>query len=170
MKFSHSAAAVCVAAVCICVAGCGDIFRPVATPLPLPSPDPQSFRLAVFTSCFLDQTTKSCFVPNALPSGAPTPTSATTDVNVSGDSLAGVTLVGRSPMFALVEATQVITADRDTDTVSTYTHLNGGTSTSISAPSTIGLPAGARPASLANASGSIYVAESGRNVVGVLSG
>jgi YVTN family beta-propeller protein len=164
MKFSHSAAGACVAVLCILVSGCGDVFRPVATPLPLPSPDPQTFRLAVFTSCAFDSTANSCSAGNT------TPTGASTDVDVSGDTLAGVTPVGRSPIFALVEASQVVTADRDTDTVTDYSHFSLGTSTSISAPTTIGLPSGAKPSSLADASGSIYVAESGRNVVGVLGG
>ena len=164
MKFSHSAAGACAAVLCILVAGCGDVFRPVATPLPLPSPDPQTFRLAVFTSCALDPATKMCSTSNTAPTGA------STDLDVSGDTLAGVTPVGRSPIFALVEATQVVTADHDTDTVTDYSHFSLTTSTSISAPTTIGLPSGARPSSLADASGTIYVAESGRNVVGVLGG
>src|SRR5579859_6279143 len=108
MKFSQSAAGVCVAVVCILVSGCGDVFRPVATPLPLPSPDPQTFRLAVFTSCMPDPV-QTCSTGNQSPSGA------STDVDVSGDTLAGVTPVGRSPIFALVESSQVVTADRDTD-------------------------------------------------------
>lgn len=159
MKFSQSAARAWVAVVSIIlICGCGDTFRPVATPLPQPSPDPQNPRLAVFTSCV--------FVGGSCSSAGNV--GAATDVNVSGDTLVGVTPVGRSPVFALVEAVRVSTADRDNDTVSTYSHLNLGTTTTISAATTTGLPSGARPSSLVDANGTIYVAESGRNVVGVL--
>lgn len=160
MRFSHVAGAASMAVLCVLICGCGDIFRPVATPLPQPSADPQSFRLAVFTSCSYDANAKTCSASGAA--------GAATDVDVSGDSVSGVTQVGRSPVFALVESVQVATADRDNDTVTTYNRTNLGTSLSISSPVTTVLPAGAQPVSLANANGVIYVAESGRGVVGVL--
>jgi YVTN family beta-propeller protein len=83
---------------------------------------------------------------------------------VSGDSVTAITPVGRSPINALVEAALAVTADRDSDSVTTFL------TTLVSTPSTTGLPSGARPTSLVNANGTIYVTESGRNVVAVLGG
>jgi len=166
MKFFRGVALACAAAAGFFVSGCGDTFRPVATPLPQPSPDPQSFRLAVMTACELIPGTTTCN-PGGVPSQA-------SDVNVSGDSVEGVVPVGLSPMFALVQNSGVIatvtTADFDNDTVSQHVDNHISSVVSVSAPTTIGLPSGAHPISLANANGILYVAESGRSVVGVLSG
>ena len=159
MKFS-SLAFLCAAVVfCVLICGCGDTFRPVATPLPLPSPNPQAARLAVFTSCQVDPVTGDCSRdPKAVPG-------ASTDIDVSGDSLVGVTPVGRSPVNALVETAEVVTADRDSDTITSYTRVTSGT---IGPPTTTGLPTGAGPTSLVNANNVVYVTESGRNVLAVL--
>jgi YVTN family beta-propeller protein len=170
MKFSHLAGGACFVVLCTLIAGCGDTFRPVATPLPQPAPDPQNFRIAAFTSCQIDSTLKVC-----NPTGT---TSMVTDLNVSGDTVEGIVPVGHSPIFALVAnnsfAAIVTTADFDNDTITQHSDSHGlGTTASapaISAASTIGLPTGAKPASLVTANGTVYVAESGRNVVGVISG
>ncbi|HWY69271.1 MAG TPA: YncE family protein [Terriglobales bacterium] len=169
MKFPRLAAVASAVVVCFLISGCGDTFRPVATPLPQPSPDPQPFRLAVMTACELG--------PGGLtpcnPSGA---TGQVSDINVSGDSVEGVVPVGRSPLFALVQnsgAVAVITtADFDNDTVSQHTdnHITANSAGVVSAPTTIGLPPGAQPISLASANGALYVAEFGRGVVGVVGG
>ncbi|GEM_PF-1839519 len=172
MKFSRLAALAGAAIVCALISGCGDIFRPVATPLPQPSPDPQNFRLAVFTSCELDTSSSD---PNN-PCKVPGATSQVTDVNVSGDSIDGVLPVGSSPVFALVQnlaglSATVTTADFGNDTVTQHTDSHtAGAAPSVSAATTIGLPAGARPMSIVTANGTYYVAESGRNAVGVLQG
>src|SRR5690348_17825845 len=106
MKFSRLAAVACAALMCALICGCGDIFRPVATPLPQPSPDPQNFRLAVVTACQLDPNPPD---PNN-PCLASAVTSQVMDINVSGDSLDGVVPVGSSPVFALVQNIAGITA------------------------------------------------------------
>lgn len=152
MKFSPFASAAAAAVCCLLISGCGDTFRPVASPLPQPSPDPQSFRLAVFTSA------------------APGTQGAATDVDVSGDSVAAVSPVGTNPVFALVESTRVVVADKDSDSITSYTHLDLTTTVTFGTPGTTALPAGAAPVSLADANGNIYIAESGRGVVGVLAG
>ena len=169
MKFSRFTALIFSAVVCFLISGCGDTFRPVATPLPQPSPDPQSFRLAVITACELGGQGLTPCNPNGV-------TSQGSDVNVSGDSVEGVVPLGRSPVFALVQnsgaVATITTADFDNDTVSQHSdnHITANSAGIVSAPSTIGLSAGARPISLANANGVLYVAEFGRNVVGVLAG
>jgi len=169
MKFPRLTALGCAVAVCFLISGCGDTVRPVATPLPQPSPDPQSFRLAVLTACELGGTGST----PCNPGGA---TSQGSDINVSGDSIEGVVPLGRSPVFALVQNNSLVatvtTADFDNDTVSqhTDTHITTGSAGTVSAPITIGLPSGAHPISLGNANGVLYVAEFGRNVVGVIGG
>ena len=165
MKFSHLAAMACAVLLCVLIAGCGDVFRPVATPLPQPSADPQTSRIAVFTSCQ--------YIAGACSSSGVVGTAS--DVDVSGDSLDAVVPVGRSPKFALVEGSTIVaifTADFDNDTVTEHTdsHLTPAAAPSVSTATTIGLPPGAQPISLVNANGTAYVAEFGRNVVGVLGG
>jgi YVTN family beta-propeller protein len=172
MKFSRLAALAGAAVVCALISGCGDIFRPVATPLPQPSPDPQNFRLAVFTSCELDPTSTD---PNN-PCRAAATTSQVTDLNVSGDSVEGVVPVGSSPVFALVQnlagvTATITTTDFGNDTVTQHSDSHtAGAPASVSAATTIGLPAGAKPISVVSANGNFYVAESGRNTVGLLEG
>jgi len=165
MKFSQ-VAVIAWAALVFLICGCGDVFRPVATPLPQPSPDPQTFRLAVMTACELSAGTTTC-----NPAGV---SSQVSDVNVSGDTVEGVVPVGRSPMFALVQNSGVIaavtTADFDNDTVSQHTDSHLTSPPSVSAVTTVGLPQGAHPISLGTANGSLYVAELGRSVVGVIAG
>jgi YVTN family beta-propeller protein len=177
MKFSRVAALPGAAVVCVLISGCGDIFRPVATPLPQPSPDPQNFRLAVFASCQLDPNAADPKNPCLTPSPAnPAPTSQVTDLNVSGDSVEGVVPVGNSPVFALVQKDVLgnivtTTADFGNDTVTQHTDSHAaGAPAVLTAPSTIGLPSGAKPTSIVDANGTFYVAESGRNAVGVLQG
>ena len=160
MKFSGLAALGLAGAICALICGCGDTFRPVATPLPLPSPDPQSARLAVFTSCVFDAVAQDCSKSATGSSGT------STVVDVSGDTVTEITVVGRSPVNALVESNLVATADRDSDTITSF--LIGGTTAFPT--TTTGLPFGAAPTSLVNANGTVYVTESGRNVVGVLGG
>lgn len=167
MKFSSLATLVVAALVCVLICGCGDQFRPVATPLPLPSPTPQNSRFAVFTSCFLDPAITDPTKKDCSTTGV---SGASTDINVSGDTVVGITPTGRSPIIALAESTLVATADRDSDTVTSYTRVSLGTTTTVSGPTTTGLPSGARPTALVNANGIIYITESGRNVVGVLGG
>ena len=169
MKFPRLTAFTLAVVVCFLISGCGDTFRPVATPLPQPSPDPQSFRLAVMTACQLIPGTGTCD-----PSGV---TSQGSDINVSGDTVDGVVPVGLSPVFALVQnngvTATVTTADFDNDTISqhTVTHsVTAGQAPSVSAVTTIGLTPGARPISLASAGGFTYAAEFGRRVVGVMGG
>ncbi|MBV9073648.1 MAG: beta-propeller fold lactonase family protein [Acidobacteria bacterium] len=161
MKFSTWAAAA-LAALAVLISGCGDTFRPVATPLPQPSPDPQTQRFAVVTACVV--------VAGDCQRSATGASGVSTDIDVSGDSVMGITTVGRSPVNALAETTLVATADRDSDTISTYSHFTLSTVTTVTGVTTTGLPSGAAPTALVTANGTIYVAESGRGVIGVLGG
>jgi len=172
MKFSRLAALAGAAIVCTLISGCGDIFRPVATPLPQPSPDPQNFRLAVVTACQLDPNPPD---PNN-PCSATGVTSQAMDVNVSGDSIDGVVPVGGSPVFALVQnfsgvSATITTTDFSSDTVTQHSDAHrAGAAPAVSSAATVGLPSGAKPISIVSANGIFYVAESGRNAVAVLGG
>jgi YVTN family beta-propeller protein len=152
MRFSSLASVAGALLLCMLISGCGDTFRPVATPLPQSTADPQSFRLAVFVS------------------GSSGAQGQVTDVNASGDSVSAVTPVGTNPVFALAEASRVATADSGSDTVTSFSQLNFSGALTIIGPNTTTLPKGAKPVSLADANNSVYVAESGRGVVGVLAG
>jgi YVTN family beta-propeller protein len=152
MRFSRLAAVACAAVFCLLISGCGDTFRPVATPLPQSTADPQTFRLAVFIS------------------GSAAAQGQVSDVNAAGDTISAVTPVGTNPVFALAESSRVVTADLDSDTVTSFSQLTLSTSLSILGLTTTTLPKGARPTSLADANNSIFVGESGRGVVGVLAG
>ena len=173
MKFSRLAAVACAALICVFISGCGDVFRPVATPLPQPAPDPQNFRLAVFTSC---QISGSSSDPNNPCSAATT--SQVSDLNVSGDTTEGVVPVGQAPIFALVQVSAgfiatVITADYAGDTVTSHIDqhtLTTPVTSAISPATTIGLPQGAKPISIANVNGTLYVAEFGRSKLAAIGG
>ena len=173
MKFLRLAAIGCAAVALTLISGCGDVFRPVATPLPQPAPDPQNFRLAVFTSC---QFTTSNSDPNNPCSAATT--SQASDLNVSGDTIEGVVPVGQAPIFALVEnsagfVVTVTTVDYAGDTITRHTDTHSLTTpitSSISAATTIGLPQGARPISVVDVNGTLYVVENGRNRLAAVGG
>ncbi len=152
MRFSRLAAVAGAALFCVLISGCGDTFRPVATPLPQQTGDPQTFRLAVFVS------------------GSPGIQGQVSDLNASGDNVSAVTRVGTNPVFALAELSRVVTADFDSDTVTSFSQLDLSNTLTITGLTTTTLPKGAKPISLADANNSVYVAESGRGVVGVLAG
>src|SRR5207249_6574007 len=86
-------------------AGCGDQFRPVATPITPPPPDPKP--------------THFVFVVNR--NGANDPGTATR-IDVSGDSNVGVATVGLSPVHAsfIPNGSRIYVANSLEDTVSSY--------------------------------------------------
>jgi len=173
MKFSRLAAVACAALMCALICGCGDVFRPVATPLPQPAPDPQNFRLAILTSCQISGASSD---PNNPCSSSVT--SQVSDLNVSGDTTEGIVPVGQAPVFALVEVSAgfvatITTADYAGDTVTRHTDIHTLTTpvtSSISPATTIGLPQGAKPISIADVNGTLYVAEFGRGKLAAIGG
>lgn len=130
--------------------GCGDTFRPVATPVLKPGGDPATLHYVV--------------VVNNANGGLGT----TTQVNAAGDTNVGNFAVGRGPVHAILNPSQsqVYVANRDDDSISYYLP-----SAAPGTPaSSIFLPAGSRPVFLAMATGNaLYVANSGSNTVGVIS-
>ena len=150
---THSSCKVALAlALLVLCAGCGDTFRPVATPLTGAAPDPQPFHLAVTVSV-----------------NTPGNPGSNMSIDVSGDSRFSSVPVGINPVHAAVlpsgAATRVYVANQGDNTVSSY-------AASIqSAPvTTTQLPAGAAPnfvhsTEIAN----MYVSMPGLNSVGVIS-
>ncbi|HKN33834.1 MAG TPA: hypothetical protein VJX16_11390 [Terriglobales bacterium] len=139
--------------------GCGDIFRPVANPIPGPSPDPQNFHFAIVAS-----------------QNAPGNPGSGMQIDVSGDSNVGVVpagslgvATGQGPVHAAIlspGAARVYLANGTDDTVTTFSPASAfgpiGTATTIT------LPSGSNPVFHSNPvflhttePGTMYVANSG---------
>src|SRR5256885_16380569 len=123
----------------VCV-GCGDRFRPVATPITPPPPDPQP--------------THFIFVIDG--NGANDPGTGTR-IDVSGDTNVGVATVGLGPVHAalLPNGSRIYVANSLEDTISSYAL------TSLT-PLTTSLPFGSRPVFVhTTENGAMYVANVG---------
>ncbi len=138
--------------------GCGDVFRPVATPILKPGGDPSAFRFLLTV--------------NNNNGGI----GSNSEIDVSGDTNLANYPVGRGPIHAAFPPgqTQVFIANEAGDTLSFYSPLrcvSGCTGTPAGTPAnTIALPAGSRPVFVAVApSGKAYVANAGTNSVSVVS-
>ncbi len=132
--------------------GCGDVYRPVASPILKPGGQPSAGgKLAV--------------VVNNADGGFGT----TTQINVPGDSNVGNFSVGRGPVYATFNPgqTEIFVANSGDDSISYYfpTVTAAG-----SVASSIFLPPGSRPVFLVmNFGANLYSANSGTNSVGVIS-
>jgi len=128
--------------------GCGEVFRPVANPVPLPGGDPQRVAHAIVLSA------------NGADPGN------IINLDVSGDTNIGTIPAGRNPVHAtaLLSFGQVYAANQNDDSVTTYSSLL------LSNPiTTISLPVGARPVFAASTEAAkVYIAESARARVGVI--
>jgi hypothetical protein len=148
-RFRMSRYAYCPAAMLMFVAllvciGCGDVFRPVANPIPGATTDPSNFHLAVVVS------------RNAA--GNP---GTGMQIDVSGDSNVGVVNAGQQPLYAalLRQSGRVFVSNSD-GTITTFTPA--GFFGSIGSPTTISLPAGLVPGFLTSTeTGTMYAATSG---------
>jgi DNA-binding beta-propeller fold protein YncE len=112
--------------------GCGDIFRPVANPIPGPSPDPQNFHFAIVASQN---------APGNPGSGMQIDVSGDTNIGAVPAGSLGVAAVGQGPVHAALlnpSAGRVFIANGLDDSVSTFTPANQlgpiGTVTTISLP------------------------------------
>jgi YVTN family beta-propeller protein len=142
------AAGVAAALAWVILIGCGDVYRPVANPVLKPGGDPQPTHFALVLS---------------NNSGAPGMASV---VDVSGDTNIGNFVVGRGAVHASFKsgAALVLVANKNDDTLSLFTpSVQGSTVTTIT------LPAGSAPVFVGSTEGgTIYVANSGTNSVGVI--
>jgi YVTN family beta-propeller protein len=134
----------------ICV-GCGDVYRPTIIPNPVPTPDPKNFH--------------SVFAVNQNGSSNP---GTSMQVDVSGDSSAGVTHVATLPVHATLQGSHVWVANNFSDSVSVFTGALG-TSFPIGTSVDINLPQGAQPVFVHSTEAStMYVANAGNATVSVI--
>lgn len=131
--------------------GCGDVYRPISTPLPVTSGNPSGPETEVVLN--LCPNGSVCTDNTGAPSG-----SVLTDINVSGDTNAGnkplyntvASPVGpapgslASPMAFNATRTAVLTANTVTDSV-TQTTLGTSTAGFAANTTTISLPTGSAP-------------------------
>jgi len=144
----------------VLLAGCGDVFRPVANPLPRAGGDPAAAGEAIVLS------------GNGALAGT------TTHINTSGDTVVAIEHVGVNPIHAIIIGSAVVVANQGdgtnlpTSTISSYP-LSAGPAASVSffsvpvpddRPGTIPQPTFLATTDNAN----IYLAEQGSNVVGVI--
>ncbi|HST12110.1 MAG TPA: YncE family protein [Terriglobales bacterium] len=133
----------------ICIS-CGDVYRPTIIPQPVPTPDPKN--------------SHSTFTVNQ--NG--TATSGTgMQVDVSGDSAAGVTKVAIMPVHAVILGNRVWVANQGADSVSAFS-VAGGT-TPIGTSVDINLAGGAAPDYVESSEATtMYVANSGNGTVNAI--
>jgi YVTN family beta-propeller protein len=137
-------------------ASCGDQFRPVATPLTPPPPDPQAAH-------FVFVINGNGFETNS--NGTINPGSSTR-IDVSGDTNIGVARVGLGPVHAalLPNGGRIYIADSLEDTVSSYAPSNATSVTTTS------LPTKSFPVLVETTeNGTVYVANFGTNTVSAIS-
>ena len=138
----------------VLLAGCGDVFRPVANPLPRAGGDPAAAGEAIVLS------------GNGALAGT------TTHINTSGDTVVAIEHVGVNPVHAIVLGSAVIVANQGDATISSYP-VSAGPAASVSffnvpapdiRPATIPQPTFLATTDNVN----IYLAEQGSNVIGVI--
>ncbi len=127
----------------ICV-GCGDVYRPTIIPNPVPIPDPQNFH-----TVFAVSQNGSAYSGTGM------------QVDVSGDSNAGVTKVAKQPVHATVLGTRVWVANFLSDSVSVFSVAQS--SGAIGTSTDINLSPGSKPVFVASTeTATMYVANSGQ--------
>src|SRR5215475_7341630 len=99
----------------ICIS-CGDVYRPTIIPEPVPTPDPRNAH-----STFTVNQNGTFNAGTGM------------QVNVSGDSAAGVTKVAIMPVHATLLGTRVWVANQGADSVSAFTVSSGNTPIGTSA-------------------------------------
>jgi len=128
---------------------CGDTFRPVATPISPPPPDPSSFHYALVIS-----------------SNGPSNPGSSTRIDVSGDTNVGVAKLGLGPVHAalLPNGARIYVANSLENTVSSYLP------TDVTAITTVSLPASAVPVFVhTTQNDTVYVANAGNATVSAIS-
>src|SRR5436190_4619932 len=128
---------------------CGDTFRPVATPISPPPPDPSSFHYVL-----------------VLNDNGPSNPGSSTRIDVSGDTNAGVAKLGLGPVHAALipNAARIYVANSLENSVSSYLP------TDVTSVITVSLPASAVPAFVhTTQNDTIYVANSGNSTVSAIS-
>lgn len=143
------------------IAGCGDTFRPIANPLPKPSPDPSAQHTAVVV-----------FSGGPVPTGGVAAPGTSLQINVSGDSISGQVSLGVNPIHALIGSV-VTSVNQGDSSLTSYPEGSANFIAGVTSPppvTTISLPGDAAPTFAVTALGKTYVAFSGstHNSVGII--
>jgi DNA-binding beta-propeller fold protein YncE len=95
------------------LAGCGDTYRPVITPFPTETPNPKNASLVVVANEGVNPNGSVCVPADPCPG-------STTDIDVPGDINIGNHVIGDGPSSAVLIGSALYTANRNSNTVSTY--------------------------------------------------
>lgn len=151
MKLIRVAGVAASLVVSLVLTGCGDVYRPVVNPFTRPGGDPQTSKTAFVLNQGVVQppltgvTGSVCDTPPCA--GTASQIDAPADTNMRNHDL------GRSPVHMVVAASQVWAANRDDNSVSTFSALIN------SQTQTVSLPPGSAPNFVASTeSGAVYVA------------
>ncbi len=137
-------------AVTVIETGCGETYRPIATPSPVHTGNPSGAETEVVLNCCLD--------PSSINAISGVSSSVLTDIDVSGDTNAGnkvlANIVGGvngplpgvfgMPLAFDYQRTTVFAADTASDNV-TAVLLNNSTAGFAATTTTIGMPTGSQP-------------------------
>ncbi len=135
----------------ICIA-CGDVYRPTIIPNPVPTPDPKNFR-SVFTVNQNGTVNRGTGM----------------QVDVSGDSAAGVTRVANLPVHATVLGSHVWVVNNLSDSVSVFT-AGAGSTIPIGTSVNVNLAPGSAPVFVQSTeAATMYVANSGNATINAIS-
>jgi len=135
---------------------CGDQFRPVAVPIPLPPPNPAAAHFVA-----------------ALSANGAVDAGAVSRIDVSGDSVSSVFSTGVAPVHAafLPNGTKIYVANSGEDTVSASSSLTPTQATTIALPQlcdAVGCAASVPVFVNSTENGKVYVANSGNGTVSVI--
>ena len=151
MSFKARSALLTIAFYSLLTIGCGDTFRPIAIPIVQQGGQPQANRQAI-----------------VLSDPGPGTAGSATHINVSGNTNVGQVTLEVDPVHAaLVNGGGIIVVvNKGSENLNFYTTFSPTTATP---PALISLNAGSVPVYIfSNVVGSIFVAESGSNKVGVV--
>lgn len=155
----------------ICIA-CGDTYRPVAQPIPGPSPNPSAVHFVYAISTNGDDSLSSS--GTCLPSGTPPPCVADpgsfSRIDVSGDSVSSAVTTGVFPVHATLtpNGTQYYVASSD-GTISAGTATSGAQATTINLPQLCASGCAPSPSFVhSTESGKMYVADAANGTVSVI--
>lgn len=140
----------------LCEIGCGDVFRPIAQPIPLPPPNPAAGHLVL-----------------ALASNGTSDAGTLSRIDVSGDSVSSIFTTGVAPVYAAFAGggSKVYVANSVEDTVSSNSSSSPTQATTISLPQLCGGSGcvASHPVFVTSTeTGKMYVANSGTGTVSVI--
>ncbi|MBV9574112.1 MAG: YncE family protein, partial [Acidobacteriales bacterium] len=136
--------------------GCGEVFRPIAQPIPLPSPTPAAAH----------------FVASVSTNGV-SGSGALSRIDVSGDSVVSVNSAGAAPVSAALIASggKIYVANSGEDTISASSTFSSGPATTIALPQLCDASgcAASRPVFAATTENArVYVANAGSGTISVI--